>query len=232
MGEPRILILGGWSPGPLHHLKYYLKQKNCVVIEPNIPMPPMGCSWCCDVSMFALLAVLGLMMWGCISVQHTRGARLIIVAVSLVLLRRCVAWIVRRSIKRGVQQAERYLPEVAIVIGFSWGGGIVAELLRRALVGGDEQAAALLIAPTTALMASVALQRDAASVVRSQDSNKVHVFHGRHDQAFCPHAQRWEQTGVTLHLCEDNHVFLRQDSIQALVDTLAELLDNSELRTC
>ena len=231
-GEPRILILGGWSPGPLNHLKNFLQQRNCVVIEPSIPMPPMGCSWCCDISMVALVCVVGLMLWGCQIAGSLKnlgmiiGTRILLVAVSLVLIRLCIAWLVRRSIDKGVQHAKRFLPPTTIVIGFSWGGCVAAELLRRERI--REQPATIMIAPTTALVAAIALQRDVASVLTIQDSTQVHVFHGRQDGAFCPHADRWESTGVTLHWCNDNHVFLRQDSIQALVQTLAELLDNRE----
>lgn len=234
-GEPRILILGGWSPGPLNHLKNYLQHRNCVIIEPNIPMPPMGCSWCCDISMLVLLGVVGLMVWGCQALAASMtnlglliGTCILLVAVSLVLIRLCVAWLVRRSIDKGVHQAKRFLPDAALVIGFSWGGCVVAELLRRECIG--EEPAAILIAPTTALVATVALHRDVALDMRIQDSTQVHVFQGRHDQAFCPHADRWDHTGVTLHWCNDNHVFLRQESIQALVQTLAELLDNRRLK--
>lgn len=104
----------------------------------------------------------------------------------------------------------------------------MAELLRRGLMVSDEDqlACAVLIAPTTALVASIAFQTDAASVITVRDPSKVHVFHGTHDGTFCPHASRWEQTGVTLHWCNDNHVFLRQESIQALLQTLYSLLEN------
>ena len=147
-----------------------------------------------------------------------------------VILRVGVAWIVRRSIERGVQQAKHYLSDVDIVVGFSWGGCVAADLLRRGLVViGDEDrltCAVVLIAPTTALVASVALQTDVASVITVCGPSRVHVFHGIHDEEFCPHANRWEQTGVTLHWCNDNHVFLRNESIQALLQTMSDLLEN------
>jgi hypothetical protein len=120
-----------------------------------------------------------------------------------------------------------------MVIGFSWGGCVLAELLRRTqqstTMGGHHvptAACAVLIAPTTALVASFARQTDIASRITVHDASQVHVFHGIHDEAFCPHANRWEQTGVTLHWCNDNHVFLRQESIQALLQTITILLEN------
>ncbi|KAI2503531.1 hypothetical protein MHU86_10913 [Fragilaria crotonensis] len=238
---PRILVLGGWSPGPLSVLKYHLaRSKKCVFIEPNIPMPPMGCSWLCDWSMLVFSITFAFMIWGFISlgvvIQSSAFllilCRLLLIAMSSVLLRLGVAWIVRRSIERGVQQASCYLPDVDLVIGFSWGGCVVAELLRRAQLKMIMDARvqpptrAVLIAPTTALVASFARQTDVASLITVHEASQVHVFHGIHDQAFCPHANRWEQTGVTLHWCNDNHVFLRQESIQALLQTVTRLLED------
>lgn len=112
MQGPRILVLGGWSPGPLSYLKYHLaRNKNCVFIEPNIPMPPIGWSWWCDMSIFFSLIMLACVIWGLQSlgiILQSRApllwlCRLLLIVTSFVLLRVCVAWIVRRSIDRGVK---------------------------------------------------------------------------------------------------------------------------------
>lgn len=235
-----VLIIGGWSPGPLMYLKRGLRRQ-CIFLEPSVPMPPVGCSWCIDKHMLALLCVLAFMSWSC----HDMGGRIDrkwllfltrvgIVAVSLVVIRFLVAGIVRSSVQKGVQIAHQCLQRhrnVAVIIGFSWGGGVVAEMLRQGLVGNEGQPPALLIAPTTALMASPALQRDPALEIRVQDPTRVHVFHGTEDGAFCPHAERWEQTNATVHWCHDNHVFMQRNSLQELARTLLELLSRSQVGT-
>lgn len=232
--HPTVLILGGWSPGPLDFIKRNF-YGTCTFIEPSIPMPPMGCSWCFDISMAMLAAVIGLTVWACVTLENyikSRAwlavARLAVIITGLVISRLCVAAMVRASMRKGVNIASRILREqdVAIVIGFSWGGGVVAEMIRLGLVGGPDEPAVLLIAPTTALMASFAMRKDAPLTIRIPDSmsQRVHVFHGTYDESFCPHSERWDLTGVTLHLIHDNHVFCRQESVYELSNVIATLL--------
>ena len=236
--RPVVLILGGWSPGPLNFIKRNF-YGICRFIEPSIPMPPVGCSWCLDICMAMLGAVIGLTVWACITLEnYIKGrawlalARLTVIITGLVLSRLCVAGIVRGSMQKGVNIASRILREqnVAVVIGFSWGGGVVAEMIRLGLVGGSDEPAVLLIAPTTALMASFAMREDAPLTIRIPDSasQRVHVFHGTCDESFCPHSERWDSTGATLHLIRDNHVFCRQESVYELSNVLATLLHTNE----
>lgn len=229
-----VLILGGWSPGPLNFLKRNVHGR-CAFIEPKIPMPPMGCSWCFDAGIATLAVMIALAIWACIALaDHIDSrpwlaiARLVILVACLILSRLCVAAIVRGAIVKGVKIASRCMrhQNVAVVIGFSWGGGIVAEMLRLGLVGGPDQPAVLLIAPTTALMASSAMRKDATLTIRIPDdmARRVHVFHGTEDESFCPHSDRWESAGVTFHLVHDNHLFCRRESVNELSDVLATLI--------
>lgn len=237
--QTAVLILGGWSPGPLNYLKY--GRRNCIFLEPKIPTPPMGWSWCWDWSVVCFFAVLVTMIWSThavgpiLAAQHTQATVILtqigLVLFSLLLLRLCLAWIVRSSIRRGVRLAKSYLNDVTVVIGFSWGAGILAELVRLELVGKPTQASALLICPTSTVMAQLALQRDPALGIR--EAQHVHVYHGRYDGFFCPNADRWEQAaGVTLHWCEDNHVMMKKESIQAMTETLDELVQHSKRLHC
>ena len=234
VGSPTVLILGGWSPGPLIYLKRAFYGR-CTFLEPTIPMPFVGFSWCHDGSIFLLLVVVALAIWACVAFADYINsrvwlamARLAVVVLSLILSRLCVAAIVRGSISKGVNVATTCMQHhnVAVVIGFSWGGGVVAEMLRQGLVGGHRQPAVLLIAPTTALMASFAMKKDAPLTIRMADdmSERVHVFHGTGDEAFCPHYDRWGITGASFHLIHDNHVFCRQESVQEIADVLAALI--------
>lgn len=91
-----------------------------------------------------------------------------------------------------------------------------------------DQPLTLLIAPTTSLVASIAMERDAASRVDYTNAT-IHVVHGTGDLAFCPNQERWTTSiGVTLHRLHDNHVFFRQSSQRKLVDILSQLLQAAE----
>jgi hypothetical protein len=229
-----VLILGGWSAGPLDYLKRGL-VRNCIFLEPDIPMPPVGWSWCLDWSMMALVGVFSFMTWSCYAVASITKkrwlvicARIAIVVISLVMSRVCVAFLVRNAIEKGILRARWCLEgsHITVVIGFSWGGGVASELVRRGLIGGPGQPAVLLIAPTTSIISCIAMQRDPANVIRVEDSGRVQVVHGTLDQMFCPNQRRWEQTGATVVWCDDNHVFLHPRSKQRLAEILVQLLQN------
>lgn len=232
--SPTVLILGGWSPGPLVYLKRNLYGR-CTFLEPKIPMPPVGFSWCLDVGMFLLLLVIALATWACIALADYIDSRawlavacLAVIIVSLFVSRLCVAVVVRGSIRKGVDIGAAAMRQrnVDVVIGFSWGGGVVAEMLHLGLVGGPGQPAVLLIAPTTALMSSFAMKKDAPLMIHVPNdmSQRVHVFHGTDDETFCPHSDRWELTGATFCLIHDNHVFCRRESVHELSNVLAALI--------
>jgi hypothetical protein len=107
---------------------------------------------------------------------------------------------------------------------------VLAEMIANGMVGGPDQPSAFLIAPTTALVASIAMEKDSALriIARGQgllDDGSVNVVHGTADNAFCPHQERWfAATSVVLHRVDDNHVFFQRASQRKLVDILAHLL--------
>ena len=125
---------------------------------------------------------------------------------------------------------------------------VIAEMMAQNLIGGSDQPSALLIAPTTALVAKVAWQRDAALRVPqrrsgsgieesvrpiseddSSGSNRVYVVHGSYDQAFCPNQERWESSVVAMSVLRDNHVFLERSSITSLVTILDRLVSQAAM---
>ena len=42
----RVLILGGWSPGPLDSLRWAVRDECIDFFEPAMHMPPAGFRWC------------------------------------------------------------------------------------------------------------------------------------------------------------------------------------------
>jgi hypothetical protein len=98
-------------------------------------------------------------------------------------------------------------------------------MVAKDLVGGEGQPSALLIAPTTSLIASVAMQTDAplrTGFFSREDS--IHVVHGTLDSAFCPNQDRWNTARVTIHLLDDNHIFMRRSSRDELSGILSNLV--------
>jgi hypothetical protein len=158
-------------------------------------------------------------------------ARIAIFSAMLVAIRYCIAWVVRGSMAKGVAIAQRTIVEqnVNVVIGFSWGGAVVADMLQMGYVGGEGQPSVMLIAPTTALVATIAMKEDPALLVRAttEMQSRIHVFHATDDGTFCPHSHRWDQTGVTFHRSHPSHVFCHRESIQELAVALMFLLDDS-----
>lgn len=193
-------------------------------------MPPMPGSWCCDASVIASVGFLVAVLWilhGVLGsgLQYT----LCSMAVTLIWLRLLAAVVVRTSIKTSIRRAHDSFRDLEgrqlIVVGFSWGGAVVAELLAQGLIGGIDQPLALLIAPTTSLVATVAMEEDAALRIRHPFSGDcVQVVHGTADDLFCPHQERWNETDASLHRLYDNHVFLSQASKRELLQILGGLL--------
>eukprot|EP00929_Paragymnodinium_shiwhaense_P084843 TRINITY_DN45401_c0_g1_i3.p1 TRINITY_DN45401_c0_g1~~TRINITY_DN45401_c0_g1_i3.p1 ORF type:complete len:168 (+),score=16.48 TRINITY_DN45401_c0_g1_i3:66-569(+) len=150
----RVLVLGGWSPGPLRVIE---SRTNAAVefIEPNIPMPPMGCRWCLNpFLLFLLLYLFYVMPWLLeMAGSWTDGVGGVILQaafllISLFLVRMLVAGLVWFSMRDGCRicasQIEEYEPDV--LVGFSFGGGVALQLLAS----GRWRGPTLLLAPTAA----------------------------------------------------------------------------------
>ena len=72
LSQPCVLILGGWSPGPLIYLKRYLLQNNfskcspqntthhpmMQILQPSLSMPPLGINKWCLTAPFLLMVAL------------------------------------------------------------------------------------------------------------------------------------------------------------------------------
>lgn len=232
----RVIIVGGWSPGPLGYLKWVLSEKGChETIEPKELkkyMPPFPGLWCCHPMVLIMMFMLGATIYLAVTANTSILLRLLIVLLALGWCRLLVGMVVRTSIETSIRKIllqgldDESDSSHTLIIGFSWGGCIVAEMIARRMIGGPNQPSALLIAPTTSIVARLALQPDAALkidklVLPEEYSRKITVVHGEFDNEFCPHQNRWQNVqGVHLQILSDNHVFLRSSSLRALEQIL------------
>mmetsp|Transcript_18713 Transcript_18713/g.34886 ORF Transcript_18713/g.34886 Transcript_18713/m.34886 type:complete len:124 (-) Transcript_18713:854-1225(-) len=117
-------------------------------------------------------------------------------------------------------------------------------MLARGMIGNPGQPAALLIAPTSSLVATISLQTDAALRIGHtlspshtgltgggavDSTTRVHVVHGSYDGSFCPDQNRWcSIPGVKLHILPDNHLFCSSSSLRQLTLLLSEIIDTEK----
>lgn len=235
-----VLILGGWSPGPLESLEASLAHRGCTLVRPRIEMPPMTCGWCCHWHFAGIMAGGSLVLWalGCLVRQPIRQAYgvawyslwlfAVVLPTTLLCLRLLVASAVHTAMQANVRLCRNILAaqEICLVIGFSWGGAVAAEVLAQPFPGAGTAAVPLppmlLLAPTTAVVASLNLWNPRDAAWRAPASAQVVVVHATADPVFCPHAERWP--AATLHRLRDNHVLLRPSSERALLEILNRLL--------
>ena len=261
------LILGGWSPGPFYYLESYLEHdKGYRLVRPALEMPPMTIGWCCQWQVILLLSVYAMFLWfmrqWCrrLRRQDTAwpvvGAYLLILVATVLWFRILVALAVHSSIQSNVKKCRQLIEDynISLVLGFSWGGAVAAELLvDRKIAARHEKDATipttpihnyqerdnivdtsqrhgisfLLMAPTTSVVASLDWfqPRDASLRVSSRLDSAVVVVHASNDAAFCPHAERWRGIpSVEWTVLRDNHVFLRPSSERALKEIVNRLI--------
>ena len=259
------LVLGGWSPGPFYYLESFLKEQGFILLKPVIEMPPVTAGWCCTWQ--AVLLLLGyiaftwFMRRWCRYITRRRhplgllGAWAVLLLVTCAWLRLLVAHAVHASIQYNVRLCQRIMVErrISLVIGFSWGGAVAAELLAQqdtmhssasaslpdnhhslipveetSSLPHDDETCFLLLAPTTAVVAALDLFQPLDAALRLRQGsrrNVVVVVHATHDPVFCPHAERW---GTSLTRLRDNHVFLRSSSERALKEIITGLIQQRQ----
>lgn len=234
--QPVVLMVGGWSPGPLEYLQLILLEDGDHILQPSkLPMPPFGCSWCCHPKVAFMLGVLGVLLWFSFRRNAIIVWNLLALLAAAIWGRLLIAVVVRTSIQTGVDSCmeairwynnESGRTNKVVLLGFSWGGAVLSELLAQGKLG-DQPPPCLLIAPTTSLVASISFQKDSALRINLETQDEqYHVVHGTRDGAFCPHQERWNQSrGIRFHRVRDNHIFMGSQSQQLLTNLLGQVLD-------
>jgi len=219
----RVLILGGWSPGPLDHLRGHFREFEFE--EPPIPMPPSGCMWCMNPFCILLVAYVcaGIPWLFTIAASlDNPGSAIMYVSVvlgSLVVVRLFVAALVRFSVYHGARIAmgaiERTDPDM--LIGFSWGGAVAWELCASHRWTGPT----VLLAPTVSAICGITFS--SPPKLRVPACSEVHVFHAREDP-FCPDAQHsyLQEDGCVMHLHTDNHMLCGRHTVSDIIQTITQ----------
>jgi hypothetical protein len=141
-----VIVLGGWSPGPLNYLKRILSSPSfpyhCTVIEPreNMPMPPIPGSWCIQPKIVIMFVILGGLVY--LSITPFRKienatmsviVRILLIISIIIWFRFLAALVVRSSIDMSIRITQKEVvnygnPENVIMIGFSWGGAVSPQI--------------------------------------------------------------------------------------------------------
>lgn len=224
----RVLVLGGWSPGPLDVLRSRFHSE-IEFEEPDIPMPPAGCRWCVNPCWILLITLLVFTPWLLIQAEDWAGTdggswgiRIALVVGFFVLLRLLIAGVVWFSVRDSMRIAcanmDSFGPD--LLLGFSWGGGIASWLIAERKWTGP----AILLAPTVRAVGRVACMRR-ARLSQAGDCSQVHVFHADGDP-FCPdvQVQDFSDDGCEVHRCNDEHVLLQRGTVEQIAKCLQELL--------
>ena len=272
-----VLLVEGWSPGPLPYLKSMLQREiegYCEVrYVRGFPMPPFVGWWFCDYRFLALLFGWVAALYSVSRYAHDKNRyyrwlfAMASFAATIGIARLLAALVVRSSLQKGVDICRNEIRRhsssnnnnnnygvntTVVAVGFSWGGAILAELLMQEQQNYDDiydnndainspaSVGFFLIAPTTALLAKVGFQQDAAFRLQQQQHQQnctnfsrssergpvVHVVHASHDRMFCPYPERWNHlTGSFRYsMLRDVHVFVEPSSRRALADYMTRLV--------
>ena len=126
--RPRVMCVPGWSSDTM---RYFVRKEGNVadfVWADDVPMPPIGCSWCVNPYCAGFLIYIVLI----ISFPNSLSTILWICAF-LILLPAVALLSFRLSIRRGVSILERHINRVRpdVILAFSWGGGILATMIAE-----------------------------------------------------------------------------------------------------
>lgn len=171
---PCILFLEGWSPGPFLYLQRALKQQWQVrdvddddrtssssrmtsrsnsrpssgirILQPRLDMPPMTCTWCCNVRFAIMMLVWFLYLWAARRMLQRAPVAavyyqylILLTLMGLVLMRAIVSEVIRMSIRYNLELVQGLLSKhknnIVLVVGFSWGAAMGAELVAQGILG-------------------------------------------------------------------------------------------------
>lgn len=230
---PTVLLLGGWTPGPINFIRTKLQSEfSCHIMSPILIMPPFFRPFWCDLN-FCLMFIVCIGFLFALSkvwIQFESFERFLylsmVVAAFVYWIRLMVAVVARSSIADGVEKCIQAMRQrnVVLCVGFSWGAGVLSELLTRD-VGLDTQPAYILMAPVSAVTAMAAMREDAAFRLQPLDGHgMVHVVHASDDPMFCPHPEHWNMIpGIKSYTLQDIHIFKNASSRRSLAEIVTAL---------
>ena len=125
--RPTLLVVGGWSPGPLIYLSSAMASYR--VVQPrSLPMPPFPGSWCCYPKVLSAWVVCGMFLWVSCQSGVKIAWKLLCIAATTLILRVLAAVAVRTSIETAanscLEAIRPYHRNNVVLIGFSWGGAV------------------------------------------------------------------------------------------------------------
>ena len=235
----RVLLLPGWSQGPLSVLRYAFPDVNFVTLD--IPTPPAGTLWMRNRYFFCLLAFLCGCAVGVEKIVRDRPhlALLLVGALGFVFFVRLLVYnIVRRAVKDSMRAVLRAaaekepVEEVAAIVGFSWGGGVLWQMLcEDATAKALAEVPALLLAPTIQANIRCSGQRHPPPREKEVDFSNVHIVSGRNDP-FCPASQeeliaKQSKGGAHYHTVDDDHLLCSSGSRRLYCGILQQFLKTS-----
>ena len=228
--RPIVLLLSGWSDGPLQPLQ--LQFPSVKFIKVNIPTPPAGARWLWNPYLLAITLILYATpsLMRCVasnisstSIQYVLQLLLLLSLLSLlrVVVARVVRYAVADSTKTTLRAIEKYKP-VAIV-GFSWGGGVLYEMLDQ------WKGPTILLAPTVSAINWVAM-KECAHYTFDIEKKRVAVVAGENDP-FCPAGQKLllTKTSCEYYGVEDDHILSSNISRELTGEILGDFLARSRI---
>ena len=240
MGSPqRVLMLSGWSDGPLGILQYAFPDVQFIKLE--IPTPPAGTLWLWNRYVALLACFLCLVAVGFMKLlRGTLKPHSALVVMGLLgcvfFLRLLVYNIVRVSVKdsmRALLQAigDKEAPDIAAIVGFSWGGGVLWQMMcESATAKALQNIPVLLLAPTIEANAKCSGQRYLPPQEKDPGFSKVHVVCGSNDP-FCPPSQealvaKQSRGKAHFHTVDDDHVLFSSVSRRLYCRLLQQMLSS------
>lgn len=236
--RPVVLVLSGWSEGPLDELRARLAPRVQFILL-DIPTPPVGVRWLANPFLCVLLAeaVATAALFASLSALPSGpalGLRLLLLLCTAAAVRPTVGLLVGHALRTSCDAARRAIDahDPDALVGFSWGGAVVWELLASGELQGR---GALLLAPTVhAVHAVRGSSLQPSTVLTAATQARAHAVIPAYD-GFCPPAQTAaiEASGVHTHTVADSHVLLGRASARLVSALLLEALgtrDVAELR--
>lgn len=208
-------------------------EAECEFIHVDVPMPPMGLLWLLNPFLAQLLAGLWWgVPWAFSWVENaaplwvtgpsyvlTLAAVVVYVRVSVALIVRFAVWHGRTSCAYHIQ---RWDPE--LLMGFSWGAGVLHKLLRsRTQESFVHSRPVLLLAPTSTSMASIAMEE--TWPLSGVCDSRVDVVEAAFDH-FSSKAQTevFTKAGCRILTVQDGHTLTRPSTLSILGGRVLALL--------